>query len=91
MLRLVWGARALGDLLGIIDFVAERNLNAAERLQDAIEQTAERLPAHSYLFRPGRVAGTREAIVHPNYILIYRVGDGSVEILAVVHSRQQYP
>jgi plasmid stabilization system protein ParE len=35
--------------------------------------------------------GTREAVAHPNYLLIYRVGDGVVEILAVLHTRQQYP
>ena len=40
--------------------------------------------------RPARVPGTREAIVHPNYILVYRVGE-TIDILAVLHSRQQYP
>jgi len=34
--------------------------------------------------------GTREAIVHPNYILVYRVGE-TIDILAVLHARQQYP
>jgi len=38
-----------------------------------------------------RVAGTREAIAHPNYIVIYRVHPDAVEVLDVVHSRQQYP
>jgi len=37
------------------------------------------------------VAGTREAVVHPNYILIYRVLDDRVEVVNVVHARQQYP
>jgi len=36
------------------------------------------------------VPGTREAIVHPNYIIIYRVGD-SVIVVAVMHARQCYP
>ena len=51
------------------------------------------LPAveHPYLFRPGRLAGTREIVVHPNYILVYQVGDGALVVLRVLHARQQYP
>jgi toxin ParE1/3/4 len=48
-------------------------------------------PDHPFLYRPGRVAGTREAVVHPNYILVYRVTAEAVEIVSVVHARQQYP
>ncbi|MDV3455407.1 type II toxin-antitoxin system RelE/ParE family toxin [Sphingomonas sp. HF-S4] len=57
---------------------------------DAIRHTAAQLPAHPHAYRPGRVAGTREAVVHPNYILIYRVSE-IIEIVAVIHARQRYP
>ena len=30
------------------------------------------------MYRPGRVSGTREAVVHPNYIVIYRVIEAAV-------------
>ena len=90
-LKLVWRASALTDLTTIIGYIAERNLSAAERLQDEIENCAERLPEHPFLYRTGRVDGTREAVVHPNYILIYRVGADEIEIVSVLHSRQQYP
>jgi addiction module RelE/StbE family toxin len=88
---LVWRASALDDLEAIIAYIAERNAAAAERLQAAIETCAEGLPAHPFLYRPGRVEGTREAVVHPNYILIYGVTETLIEIISVVHSRQQYP
>lgn len=91
MLRLVWRADAVEDLRQIIEFIAERNVTAAERLQDDIERTAERLRSHPLLYRPGRVTGTREAVVTPNYILIYRVGPDTIDILAVVHARRSYP
>lgn len=91
MLRLVWSVKALDDLQQIVGYIADRNPSAAERLQDTIEHTAERLPSHPYLFRPGRVPGTREAVVHPNYILVYRVGGESIDVLAIVHARQRYP
>jgi toxin ParE1/3/4 len=90
-LKLVWRASALTDLMTIIGYIADRNLFAAEKLQSAIEDCAERLPEHPYLYRPGRVDGTREAVVHPNYVIIYRVGTEDVEIISVLHSRQQYP
>jgi toxin ParE1/3/4 len=91
MLTLVWRASALDDLDTIISYIAERNVSAAERLQDAIEGCAERLPDHPFLYRPGRVLGTREAVVHPNYILVYRVTAEAVEVVNLVHARQEYP
>ena len=90
-MKLVWRAKALADLETIISYIAERNPLAAERLLDAIETCAERLPDHSFLYRPGRVDGTREAVVYPNYIIIYAVGIDCIEIVAVVHARQHYP
>jgi plasmid stabilization system protein ParE len=44
-----------------------------------------------YLFRLDRVPGTREHAVHPNYIMVYQVGADVIDILRVLHSRQQYP
>ena len=68
MLRLIWRAGALDDLEAILTYIAERDITAAERLNASIEACAERLPEHPFMFRPGRVPGTREAVVHPNYI-----------------------
>ncbi|MDO7843270.1 type II toxin-antitoxin system RelE/ParE family toxin [Sphingomonas immobilis] len=86
-----WTDEATEDLLGILDYIAERNVSASERINALIQHTAERLPDHPYIHRPGRVPGTREAIVHPNYILVYRVGEAAIEVVAVLHARQQYP
>jgi len=90
MLPLLWHPEALEDLRTIIDFIEARNPAAARRIGDAIRSTADQLPAHPYAYRPGRVPGTRKAVVHPNYILIYRVA-GIIEVLAVFHARQLYP
>ena len=91
MIRLVWRESALDDLESIHNYIAKQNMSAAQRLQELIEACAERLPEHPFLYRPGRVPGTREAVVHPNYIVIYRVGAEAVEILNVVHARRQFP
>lgn len=82
---------ALDELETIFTYIADRNLPAAERIYAAIEACAERLPDQPYLYRPSRIAGTREAVVHPNYILIYRVGFDAVEIVNVVHARRVFP
>jgi plasmid stabilization system protein ParE len=36
------------------------------------------------------MAGTREIVVHPNYIVFYEVTD-VIEVLAVVHARENFP
>ena len=91
MLSVKWKTDAIYDLAEIIDYVEQRNARAADALHSDIVQVAESLINHPYLYRRGRVAGTREAVVHPNYILVYLVGDEVIEILQVIHSRQQYP
>ncbi|WP_188054304.1 type II toxin-antitoxin system RelE/ParE family toxin [Sphingosinithalassobacter sp. CS137] len=89
-MKLIWRPEARRSLLDITDYIAERNPSAARRLRDAILRTADRLPDHPYLHRPGRVPGTREAVIHPTTILVDRVGE-SIEILAVLHTRREYP
>ncbi len=55
-----------------------------------LRYTADRL-RRSSLHAPSRArARHKEAIVHPNYVLVYRVAD-AIEILAILHARQQYP
>ncbi|KPW63168.1 hypothetical protein ALO80_200034 [Pseudomonas caricapapayae] len=63
---------------------------AAERLNQTIEAATTALPQHPYLYRFGQVSGTREMVVHPNYVVVYRVTD-RIEIVNVLHARQQYP
>lgn len=91
MLPVNWSAEALSDLEQILGYIADRNPTAADRLLAIATYTAERLSEHPYLYRPGRVAGTREAVIHPNYIIVYRVGPSVVDILSVLHARQAYP
>jgi addiction module RelE/StbE family toxin len=90
-LPVVWRDEAEADLLEILDYIGARNKPAATRLHAAILHTAERLPDHPQIHRPGRIPGTREAVIHPNYILIYRITAAAIEILTLIHARQQYP
>lgn len=91
MLNLIWRETARQDVREIFAFIAERDLPAAVSLKERIETTAERLTNHPYMFRAGRVPATREALIHPNYLLVYSVGSDAVEVINVLHSRRQYP
>lgn len=47
------------------------------------------LPAFPFRGREGRVAGTRELLLTPlPYLVVYRVGSDTVEILAIFHQAQ---
>lgn len=89
--NVVWTADALRKLRAITDYIAERNITAARRLEESFSHCANRLVDHPMMYRKGRVAGTREAIVHPNYLMIYKVREDDILIISVVHARQQYP
>lgn len=86
-----WSDEATTDLVEIIDYIEQRNATAAQNIHASIIQSAESLPLMPYLFRLGRVTGTRKHVVHPNYIVFYQVGNDAIDILRVLHSRQQYP
>lgn len=87
----VWTDEALIDLAEILTYIEQFNPLAARTLRHTIESGVEQLPRTPLGFREGRVAGTREWVAHPNYIVVYRVGTTTIEVLRVLHSRQEYP
>ena len=88
---LEWRQTARADLLAIVDYISDDNPEAAQRLKDDIEAATARLPEHPKLYRPGRVAGTREMVVRTNYVVIYAENARVVLILRVLHAAQQWP
>lgn len=90
-MRVRWRPVAEADLDGIVDHIAEENPVAAIELGDAIDRRVAELPEHPRLYRVGRVRGTRELVVHPNYVVVYRIARGEIEILRVLHSARQWP
>jgi toxin ParE1/3/4 len=91
MLPIRWRASAVDDLDEIIAYIAERNPAAARSLRERIESSVLPLAHHPYLYRSGRVAGMRELVAHPNYIVVYRVLSDAVEVVNIVHAARKYP
>ena len=89
--ELEWSARAVSDLLAIIDYIADYNPAAARALLETIETKISQLPAHPKQCRPGRVNGTRELIVRPNYVVVYAEQPANVTVLRILHAAQMWP
>ena len=86
-----WRASASADLLDIIGYIADDNPDAAQALKDEIQTKAAQLAAHPKLYKPGRMKGTREMVIRPNYIVIYRENKTGITILRVLHAARQWP
>jgi len=91
VLKLRWSVTALEEVDNLTAYVGEHNQSAADALVERIEFCAERLIEFPYMHRSGRVPGTREVVINPNYVLVYRVAADAVEVISVLHTRQQYP
>lgn len=91
MLPVRWSASALDDLNAVVAYIAQYNPAAADALHERIESSVLPLSEHPYLFRPGRMPGTREIVAHPNYIVVYCVLADCIEVVGVMHVAREYP
>ena len=88
---LSWRETARADLLAIVGYIAEDNPDAAQELKDEIERRVFELSRFPQMYKPGRVAGTREMVVRPNFIVVYAEDAAGVSILRVLHAARQWP
>lgn len=87
----LWKPSAIADRKSITAYIAQGNPRVAIEMGDMLIQKAAQLDQYPTLGRVGRVKGTRELVVHPNYILIYRVVGKVAEVLRVKHAAQKWP
>ncbi|MDK4554532.1 type II toxin-antitoxin system RelE/ParE family toxin [Kingella kingae] len=86
-----WSEQALSEAEDIINYIAEHNIVAALEMDDLIRNSVLILKNMPRVGRYGRVANTRELVIHRNYIVIYEIGLDSITILNVKHAIQKYP
>jgi addiction module RelE/StbE family toxin len=88
---LTWRPLALADREAIMEYIAQDNPTAALELDLEFEAKAENARLSPKLYTAGRVRGTREIVVRPNYVMVYQVRGTVVEMLRVLHAAQQWP
>ncbi len=91
-MRVRWTRRALGALDGIADYIARDSPGAARRMIRRIDQAVADLADCPSMGRVGRVVGTRELVIAGTpFIVPYRVRQGQLEVLTVLHSARRWP
>ncbi|MBK7050146.1 MAG: type II toxin-antitoxin system RelE/ParE family toxin [Rhodoferax sp.] len=79
------------SLQAIEDYIAHDNPLAAINLWLDIDDQVSRLSDPNFPRRRGRVAGTLELVVHPNYVVILEQSLDTVTALEVLHAAMKYP
>jgi addiction module RelE/StbE family toxin len=87
----LWKPAAIADRKRITQYIAQDNPRAAIEMGDLLIEKTEKLDQHPMLGRVGRVKGTRELVVYPNYIAIDRIVARIPEVLRVKHAAQKWP
>jgi toxin ParE1/3/4 len=87
-LKLRWSKRALARLDDIADYIARDNPVRAETFAKELRKKVDVLQSQQ-LGTAWHVFGTKQYVLHPNYIAIYRVKDGEVQIITMLHSAQE--
>lgn len=90
-MKTIWTRRALNDRDRIYSHIEEDDPQAALTLDEHFERRSAQLASHPLLGRTGRVNGTRELVVHHNYILIYDIVGDTVRILRILHAARKWP
>jgi len=92
MRPVVWAEAAQEDLAEIVEYIADFNQAAAERLRGRLESAVLPLSEHPLMYPESRkMPGYREIVAHPNYLIFYRVLTDRIRIEMVSHGRRNFP
>jgi toxin ParE1/3/4 len=89
--KILWTAAALRHLREAREYIEIDNPSAAIRQIEIVETSVNHLRAFPMMGRTGRRAGTRELPVPSTpYIVVYRVRQETVQILALLHGARYW-
>jgi toxin ParE1/3/4 len=85
-MKIVYHKSALKDLEAIHSYIAKDNPEAANRVVARIRQATERLESFPFSGRPGQSGVRLLSVTGLPYIVIHRIRDDAVRIVAVFHT-----
>ncbi len=87
--RVRWRAKALADLQGFHDWLKTIENAKPKRTIARIRAAARSMQRLGDIGRPSKIEGVREfSVRNAPYVIVYRVDDDVIDILAVYHSAQ---
>jgi len=84
-----WTKTALESLKSIAEYISKNDEHQAKNFIQQLHAKIKKLEAFPNLGKGGRVFGTRELSVHKNYLVIYRLKDGKLQIIRIHHTKQK--
>lgn len=91
-MNIVWLARAQRELVHIYEYITAEDPQVALKIVRRIHTAVADLRDTPGIGRPGRLSGTRELVVTGMpFIIPYRVRDGVIEILSIIHTARKWP
>ncbi len=88
-MELKWTLGALANLDSIATYIAEDNPVRATSFVQELKEKIDGLKKFQ-VGRAGRIFGTKELVLHQNYLVIYRVKNKQVQILRIQHVAQNH-
>lgn len=88
-----WTETAIKNLTGIYQYIAQNSPLYAQRVADKIIRRSEQIAVFPQSGRrvPEYDAPDIREIIERPYRLIYRIKADQIDVLAVIHSAQQFP
>ncbi len=86
-----WTTPARRDLEAQFEYIQRENPAIVSHIATLIKKATNSLDTFPHLGRDGVVAGTKELVIpRLPFVCVYRVRDGQVEILRLLHERMQW-
>ena len=91
-MRIIWRRQAREDITHVRQYIEQHSPQGARRVVLEIYADMQRFADAPHLGRPGRVAGTREAVVpRTPFVVAYSVVGDRLFVLSAMHGARERP